>query len=178
MTYTKTQLSAAERILKSAQKVQKGKPALHTTWEGREGQYLTDGFRAARIKEKMPLPVLWGVHVGKFTYPDLDAFIDPLTNSIAPMVHLPLPAKKDLRAFIKAERKRLFEMGERPIPRWEFGHGLPWVNAQYLLDMMDLLPGCTALYPEGRSDHEPIYFTAKNGDGILLPVMTNHKDKK
>ena len=43
-----------------------------------------------------------------------------------------------------------------------------WVNPEYLLDMLNALPGCVAYKPDRPID--PIYFKAKNGDGLLLPI--------
>lgn len=47
------------------------------------------------------------------------------------------------------------------------------VNPQYLIDMIQALPGCTAYKPQSQTS--PIYFEAPNGDdGILLPVRPPH----
>lgn len=45
-----------------------------------------------------------------------------------------------------------------------------WVNPQYLLNAMECLPDCKA-YAANRIS--PIYVTAENGDGVVMPV--NHK---
>ena len=49
-----------------------------------------------------------------------------------------------------------------------------WVNAQYLLEMMEALPGCEiyAVESDLPCSRKPIYFKSDAGDGVLLPV--NH----
>ena len=46
--------------------------------------------------------------------------------------------------------------------------GFIWVSPQYLIDMIQALPGCTAIRPARNID--PIYFGAETGEGLLLPV--------
>lgn len=46
------------------------------------------------------------------------------------------------------------------------------VNPVYLLDMLQALPGCTAT---AKSPVSPLYFSAENGDGLLLPVRLKEK---
>ena len=54
---------------------------------------------------------------------------------------------------------------------WDFGKDLPTVNAEYLLDMLELLPGCTATVSESRPIHSTIYFQAEGvGEGCLCPT--------
>lgn len=82
---------------------------------------------------------------------------------------LDLPSAGDLKAVIAAEKPM---KGPRCKPYslkpYHLGNGI-WVNPQYLLDMMQALPGCTAYTPSTKLS--PIYFKSKNGnDGILMPV--------
>jgi hypothetical protein len=60
-------------------------------------------------------------------------------------------------------------------PVWDFGEGLPLVSADYLLDMLALMPGCTAYIADSKVDISPIYFKAENGDGVLLPVRRGRR---
>ena len=173
-----TQQAAAERIIKNSIRRNKSKPALHGAWEGRDGQYITDGARGVRLKQKLDLPVLWTVHVGKIQYFNLDQYIDPVVKETRQ--DLPLPTKKALKAMIAEAKRKAREEGEsRPQIRYDFGTGLPWVDAQFLVDMLDILPGCKASVPANNPKlTAAIYFESADGDGVLLPIMPNHPDKK
>lgn len=51
------------------------------------------------------------------------------------------------------------------------------VNLQYLIDMMEALPGCVMYQPDTPID--PIYMKASNGDdGILLPLRRSELQKE
>ena len=53
-------------------------------------------------------------------------------------------------------------------PLWNFGEGLPTVNAAFLRDMLDILPGAKlCIYGSANSG---VWFESPAGDGILLPV--------
>lgn len=45
-----------------------------------------------------------------------------------------------------------------------------YVNPQYLLDMLQALPGCTCYTDADKAEKAMLYFVADNGDGVLLPV--------
>ena len=53
-------------------------------------------------------------------------------------------------------------------PLWNFGEGLPTVNAAFLRDMLDILPDAKlCIYGSANSG---VWFESPAGDGILLPV--------
>lgn len=53
-------------------------------------------------------------------------------------------------------------------PLWNFGEGLPTVNALFLRDMLDILPDAKlCIYGSVNSG---VWFESSAGDGILLPV--------
>lgn len=53
-------------------------------------------------------------------------------------------------------------------PLWNFGEGLPTVNALFLRDMLDILPDAKlCIYGSANSG---VWFESPAGDGILLPV--------
>lgn len=71
-----------------------------------------------------------------------------------------MPSIAELKEFIKQGKTAFYDLsnGTR-------------VNAKYLLDMLQALPGATVYSSSAtREQFSPLYFSAKNGDGILLPV--------
>lgn len=79
---------------------------------------------------------------------------------------LQLPTVGELRAYIIANNRK---RGRKTISKSYFLDGFIYVNPQYLIDMIQALPGSTAYKPKNQK--APIYFKAPNGDdGILLPV--------
>jgi hypothetical protein len=44
------------------------------------------------------------------------------------------------------------------------------VDAEYLLDMLDALPGAVIMGNRFKPAISALYFKAENGDGILLPL--------
>lgn len=84
---------------------------------------------------------------------------------------LPLPTIAEVKAFIAKQKAELGAYANKS-ERIPFNiYGDIWVNPEYLIDMLQALPGCKAYMPS--NNHNPLYFEAENGDGILLPV--NHK---
>lgn len=153
-------LKAAQRILKKAS--DDGREALAFPWTDEQGrQILCDGFRLARLNQPLPLPER-PEGLGYINYP---AFLEPAIQSRGERLEAPEASK--LSAYIKAVKPTLPKGG---VVKWDFGDGLPMVDAQYLLDMLTLLPGA-ALYCTGKNPLiSPIYFESESGDGVLLPV--------
>lgn len=59
-------------------------------------------------------------------------------------------------------------VSRKDCPLWNFGEGLPAVNAAYLRDMLDILPDAKlCIYGSASSG---VWFESPAGDGILLPV--------
>lgn len=59
-------------------------------------------------------------------------------------------------------------VSRKDCPLWNFGEGLPAVNAAYLRDMLDILPDAKlCIYGSANSG---VWFESPAGDGILLPV--------
>lgn len=53
-------------------------------------------------------------------------------------------------------------------PLWNFGEGLPTVNAAFLRDMLDILPDANLFVYGGELSG--VWFESSAGDGLLLPV--------
>lgn len=81
-----------------------------------------------------------------------------------------LPSIGEIRAHIAANR------GKKPAAPFILNiDGFEWgCNAQYLLDMLQILPDCTAYTPDGPL--APMWFSAPDGsDGTLLPVRLRNR---
>lgn len=81
---------------------------------------------------------------------------------------LQLPSIRELKSMI-ADFKKI-PRGERPRrPVYDFGENLPQVNANYLLDMLLLMPG-RAAYSRNIYYNHGIYFTGEACEGVLMPI--------
>ena len=154
---------AAERILKGCNR------------DGYRGAYMAggkqvvcDGLRLIRFNDPLPLPEDAGGL-------DPEKAIGPRSEYAAP---LELPSLEKAKSLLKIVRRCKGRPTEnvsawksksgKGFYQYDFGEGLPAVDLEYLVDMLEALPGCKAYRRD--NPHSPIYFTAENGDGILLPV--------
>lgn len=89
-------------------------------------------------------------------------------------IRLNLPTVKQLKADIKLAKMGNMDVGRIHVEgdgrsmifRYDFGYGLPLVDAMYLIDMLDALPNAAAYAIDKSSG---IYFTDGENDGLLLP---------
>lgn len=146
-----TAYSAFKRIIK---RVGDHRKDLQGVWADSEGRScVCDGYLAIRLKKPMEgFESVPGMDLDK-VFPNSTYFSDPVD------VEIPTPGE------LKINKRRL-AMGEAV---WDFGENLPMVNAKYLKDVMDCLPGAKAV-TERNSTTRLIYFTSEKGDAILLPV--------
>lgn len=159
-----SQLAGAKSLLKAAKKASRG-AALQGVWiDGKGHQCLCSGYHAARLLRPLEgLPKI----PEDVTPPNLD----PIFDGCQANKPLDLPSVADVKLHIaqeKAENPDKYK-GKRAKPvLYDFGDGKPLVNAQYLLDLLQLLPNCSATW-----DGNPIriiMFNAQEGDGCLCPV--------
>lgn len=119
---------------------------------------ICDGFRAVRLTDSfasLPTVPAWQ------ELPRV--FAEPETYTRA----LKLPTVAEVK---KSMAQQKAAEGKNCRPLWDFGEGLPLVSAEYLIDMLSIMPGCTAYIAARNVERSPIYFRADNGDGVLLPV--------
>ena len=153
---------AAERVIKSAKASQPFRDCFHGFWKDSNGlQCICDSFQAYRLREALPLEPI----PPKASTIDLSRIIEP--NQGAPLA---LPDVGELRAYIKTEKARKKAAKDKTPPLYDFGDGLPAVNAEYLLNALELLPGCTATASHVRPLANTIYFKSEAGDGVICPV--------
>lgn len=162
-------LKAAQRVIKTAPE---HKPALRGAWIAGDRQCICDGIRAFRLVEHLPgLPSIPD-NVEPF---DVARCIDPARRDFSRP--LELPDVGEVKAYVKAEKARRKGEGIKtagPVC-WDFGEGLPYVDAQYLIDALEILPGCTCRISERRPELGGLYLESPAGDGLL---MASRRPKK
>lgn len=159
--------TAAKRIIKNAIAHQP-REYLHGTWMENGKQCLCDGYRGVILDSPIP-----GLPQAKtdLSAMSLDRILSPSRANHG--ATLSLPTVGELKAAIKVHdaEERIRRAKDRKPLTWDFGEGLPAVNGNYLLDMLELLPGCTATASHASPLLSAIYFQAEGvGEGILLPV--------
>lgn len=141
--------------------------ALHKAWIDKYGmQVIADNYRAIRFLEHVDGLVQYGENYPKEwreKHEAVEKFIDDaLENSNEYMKVVTAP---EIREHIKKPGAPKTDIGS---PIWDFGHRLPWVDANYLLDILRIVPD--ARFARPNNVHSPIYFNGKNAEGILLPL--------
>lgn len=174
-------------ILKGAKKEQPNRKALHYAWmdDIRIGCYdfvdkyqsdaalkgkvqcICDGFRAFRMYEPIPMeerPEDAGKPI------DLNALF-PSRRAIEGYTEIPLPDVNELKSHISIQqaKKRTTPKGIRKTIHWDFGDGLPTVEAQYLLDMMIVLPNAKSIMYNPAKPLGPLYAHDERGESLLMP---------
>lgn len=158
---------AAQRILKSAQG-QLHREALWKAYRGKDATIICDGFRAVRFN--LDTAPSLEEHPEKFyDYPDIGRIVDDLKK--ANDVPVNVPSLGELRAFIKTEKARLKAKKEKGVRLILQTAGQEiHVDAEYLLDMLEALPGATVTAARKKAQTSALYFKAENGDGVLFPL--------
>lgn len=164
---TKSITAAANRIIKNAEF--HNHPVLEGmfTNQTRDGSTLycvCDGFVAIRFNEKPLLSEIDEKYHGQEMA--LEHIVKPMDDS----KEITLPDISELKVYIKTHKIKE-KNNPKKVANYLLDEELDlWVNPQYLLNAMECLPDCRA-YAANRIS--PIYFKAKNGDGVVMPV--NHK---
>lgn len=148
-----TRYTAMKRIIKG---VGGSRPNLDGAWLDAYGhQCVCDGYRAVRLVSPVDgLKEASGM--------DLSAVFPA---SLWNWELMALPSPGELRAAIAEQKGRTVKI-------YDFGEGMPKVNAQYLKDILDILPDAVA-YRDPESPNSPIVFISDAGDALLLPVRKN-----
>lgn len=165
---------AAERILKTARG--SSRDMLHKAYRSKKGLYVCDGVRAIRFN--LDTAPSLEEHPEGYDYFDIDRIIDGSKHYCIGVEEThPVDTTENLgalRAFIKTEKAKLKAKKDttsavRLILINEEGCEIH-VDAQFLLDMFEALPGATVTTSRTRPSTSGLYFKAENGDGVLLPL--------
>lgn len=161
-------LAAARRMIRVV--VKSGRKAFAGAWTGKDGrQYICSGFHGAALTEPLDLPEIEA-------HPTLEDIILGATRQETAV--LPLPTLSKVKAHVKICKAEKRTEGPEKAVFWDFGPDRPLVNAQYLADMLELLPDAEACYQTKTADKGPIYFHSPGGDGILLPVNPRNRQRE
>lgn len=131
-------------------------------------QYITDGFTLLRLNT--PSTALeWAPPPND---PHVYDTMPELLNSDGATVTLNLPTAAEVRAKIASDQAK-FKASSRSkyedfSTRYNWGDGLPMVNALYLLDILEALPGCTAACRP--NELSCVYFHSPDGDALIMPI--------
>lgn len=148
-------LKACKRILKTASKL--NKPTLECTKIIDGCQYIMDGYRLVKLSKPLPLPKL----PDGMNFPDVLKLLPTHKKDIS----LELPDLAELKTYIKLQKlEHKKEKGYTVF--YDFGEDLPFVNAEFLADILEILPGATATV--NKNQYDMLYFTDDNGDAALL----------
>lgn len=156
----------------TAQKKNDRRETLHYAWLDAAGrQCVCNGFQAFRLNTPLPLEPRPADAPKPF---DLDK-IFPTPECIASDYQaIKLPDAAAVKAFIAVERAK---NGRKAAPVWDFGDGLPAVNARFLLDLYAVFPDASEAYikTDYTCYNSPMFVKAEGGDALLLPLMGDVK---
>lgn len=164
-----TVAAALRRVIKDAKR-DNTHEALHGAWIDDDGKQLVcDGFRAFRLNDPVPLPEKpEGLEPVNITQIFKDV---AKCRKRRETVSLRTPDAKEVKAFITLERAN---KGRKVTPMWNFGPCLPLVRADYLLDLLIVLPDAK-LTTDAKSWLGPVYATGEAGEAVVLPVRSDEK---
>lgn len=126
------------------------------------GMYcVCDSYRIVRLKDDVAsVPHIENTP----STPVLDNLMKPVIEGINQ--RLDLPAESEVKTYIARCKAAA---GNKHTYSYQMAENV-YVNPQYLLDMLQALPGCECWIDSEKAGKGMIYFTAENGDGVLLPV--------
>ncbi len=142
-------------------------------------QYITDGFTLLRLNT--PSTALqWAPPPND---PHVYDTMPELLNSDGATVPLNLPTAAEVRAKIASDRAKFKASSRHKYENFStcfnWGFGLPMVNAIYLLNILEAIPGCTAAC---RPDElSCVYFHSPDGDALIMPIrrhITNNTNEQ
>lgn len=149
--------SAVKRIVKSACSARQSQ--LHGAWvDSEDRQCFCDGYHAVRLKNHVDgFETVMGM--------DLDKAFPSGANTYLYDTELHLPTPGELKVSAKP-----LKGGPRNRKGYLFGDNLPLVDADFLKNIMDALPGCKAYTRSDNPETSMLYFLSDDGDALLCPV--------
>lgn len=152
---------AANEIIKSAKNTPN--TSAHGVIVCGNNTYVCDGYQGIKFKTEVDLP-----EAPKGNAPNMDGIFNPLYT--ANNINLTLPTVADLKTFIKLKTAELKAVADKKADKtvfYDFGDGLPMVNAKYLLNAIDATGAKTAKIASAMSI---ILFEGDDADAILCPI--------
>lgn len=157
--------SAAKRIIRNAERY--GNASTAGAWETPEGQCVCDMYHGVCVKD--PIPGLPSLPYDATPF-NLGGFLDSAENARSRDITDQIPAQSTIKAAIaqsKAAHPQEYKQGKPGMPLEIPGTDIH-VNPQYLLDLLDMLPGARVY--AGSSPLATIYMEAPAGRAVLCPV--------
>lgn len=166
-------LSAVKAVKGMMKNAAKRNETLGYAWVDADGRQCScDGFRAYRLNADHHLPLEPRPEDAGEPI-DLDK-IFPRTPADNPAFALALPTAQELNAHIAVKRAQWSGKRADFSCAWDFGHGKPQVNADYLLDVLAVMGDDVKAFAIPRTGemnaHCAIWFTSERGDAMLLPI--------
>lgn len=164
-------LKAAQRILKRCKKNFPSRKAFHDAIMHEGKQIFTDFYSAAVLFEPLP------VKVSAAAENEINSITRCIENARGNMgTPLELPPIEDLKAYIKVKKEELKGIKNASGIMWDFGENRPAVNAELLLDIMEVFPDATCAIPSARTPFTgTLYFSSDHGEGVLCPIRKVRK---
>ncbi|MBQ1847290.1 MAG: hypothetical protein II135_04720 [Clostridia bacterium] len=156
-----------ERVCKSAEKIRPGSPLSKDVRDADGRQIVCDGYRLYRITEPVEL-------AAEYDGAGADSPAIRIANTIKTSDYtreLPVPTAADLKIIIAEQKaKNKASKSKCKVPAiYDFGDGFPAVNAEYLLDVINLY-GENVKLTAGVNNYSMIYIEGEIGDGLICPV--------
>lgn len=154
-----------EKVCKSAEKTRPGSPLSKDVRDADGRQIVCDGYRLYRITEPVEL-------AAEYDGAGADSPAIRIANTIKTSDYtreLPVPTAADLKIIIAEQKAKNKERKCKEPALYDFGDGLPAVNADYLLDVINLY-GESVKLTAGANNYTMIYIKGEIGDGLICPV--------
>lgn len=161
-------LAGMKHLLKiGADRGKDKQPELGGTWDQDGLQMACNGFYGVALSDP-----LQGLPVNLDNKPGLDAFPGILQATQNNMLDISayIPARADLANYIKRLKAAYPKPYKSVGPCYFIGNVM--VNAQYLLDMIDILQPSKVM-ANVQGNYRPLYFEGATGSGVLLPVRVD-----
>lgn len=157
----KPSLAAVKRLLKNAGT---HREALTKAWWAEGLWWVCDGYRVVGLKEAVDTIPTYDPDVDKYEPVDIAQATKPLLDGTY-MEEVALPEKGEIKQAIAD-----WKAGGKQFVCPEIIVGEKLVNAQYLLDMVEILPQAKA-YEVFSNPVSPIFLKDEDGNvGMLLPI--------
>ena len=105
-----------------------------------------------------------------------DGRVDGIVNKVLPAARenngdaLRVPDAATLRLHIKNGKAEKKTRKDKTPVIYDFGDGLPAVNAEYLANIIDIYGDAVQLIASSRGPLNAVYIKSERGDGVIMPI--------
>lgn len=164
------------KVTSAQRSLQHPHPGLINPWEDDNARtYVCDGYRAYRLSNRPDgLTEVWTIHTSPARMNDaqrVHASIEHMFDALDGWNLVPMPAP-DAEKVKAAARHSVYDDGIK----YDLGADYPIINAKYLRDIIEMLPGAVWYCTDGdKRMTSPIYAVSPDGAAIVLPIRTEAK---